>query len=176
VRRVSVVGNSGSGKSTLARNLAERLGVPCVELDGIFHQPNWQELPTDEFRAAVGERIAGDAWVVDGNYSAVRDLIWALADSVVFLDYPRSLVMRRVVSRTFRRAVKREELWNGNREPISNFFRWKPENSIIRWSWTHHDKASERYRAAMTDPHWTHLHFVRLTTPAETAQFLATVR
>ena len=57
MQRVSVVGNSGSGKTTLARQLAGRLGVAHVELDAIFHQPDWQELPAADFRAAVQEFV-----------------------------------------------------------------------------------------------------------------------
>lgn len=89
VLRVSVVGNSGSGKSTLGRALAARLGVPYVELDAIFHLPAWTELPRDEFRKQVGALAAGDAWVIDGNYLAVRDLVWARADTVVWIDLLR---------------------------------------------------------------------------------------
>lgn len=44
--------------------------------------------------------------------------------------------MRQVIYRTLRRAILREVLWNGNREPWRNLFRWDPEHSIIRWSWT----------------------------------------
>src|SRR6266571_7794353 len=81
VRRVSVVGSSGSGKSTLASELAARLHVPHVELDAIFHQPGWTPLPEEEFTAAVAAAVAADGWVVDGNYSAVRPLVWARADT-----------------------------------------------------------------------------------------------
>ena len=48
-----MVGNSGAGKSTLARALADALGVPHVELDGIYHQAGWQPLPVEEFRAKL---------------------------------------------------------------------------------------------------------------------------
>jgi adenylate kinase family enzyme len=92
VRRVSVVGNSGSGKTRLGRMLAERLGVPFVELDAIFHQAGWQPLPPEEFRARVEAAAAGDGWVIDGNYSTVRDLVWARADTVVWFDLPRLTV------------------------------------------------------------------------------------
>jgi adenylate kinase family enzyme len=173
VRRVSVVGNSGSGKSTLAVALAARLGVPCVELDAIFHQPGWTELPPEEFRARAAAAAAGDAWVVDGNYSAVRDLVWARADTVVWLDLPRAVVMRRVVSRTVVRVVRRQELWNGNREPWSNFLALDPQRSIIGWAWTQHAKYRDRYEAAMADPAWAHLRFVRLRSAADMRRFLA---
>ena len=158
-----MVGNSGSGKSTLAKALAARLAVPHIELDGIFHQPGWTPLPEEEFTRRVGEATAGDGWVIDGNYSVVRPLVWARADTVVWLDLPRGVVMRRIIWRTLRRAVSRAELWNGNREPWQNFFRRDPEASVIAWSWHRHATYRERYAAAALDPAWAHLRFIRIT-------------
>jgi adenylate kinase family enzyme len=172
MQRVSVVGNSGAGKSTLSRGLAARLGATHVELDAIFHQPGWTPLEVEEFRRRVGEAIAGQRWVVDGNHSAVRDLVWAQADVVVWLDLPRSIVMRRVLWRTVSRGLLRRMLWNGNRERLSNIFRLDPEQSIIVWAWTRHAVYRSRYEAAATDPAWGHLHFVRLRTPREVDAFL----
>ncbi len=134
MRRVSVVGTPGSGKSTFAASLALILGVDHVELDAIFHQPGWVALPKAEFRERVAAITAADRWVIDGNYSAVRDLVWRRADIVVWLDLPRGVVMRRIVARTLRRAIQRQELWNGNREPWRNFFLLDPNRSIIAWA------------------------------------------
>jgi adenylate kinase family enzyme len=172
VQRVSVVGNSGSGKSTVARELAAALGVPYLELDSVFHQPGWEPLPEDEFRRVVEAAAAGDSWVMDGNYSAVRPLVWARADTVVWLDLPKWIVMRRVVWRTLRRAVTRQELWNGNREPLRNFLTWAPEESIISWAWHNHGKYRDRYAAAAADPACGHLTFVRLTSRRAVSRFL----
>ena len=173
MQRVSVVGCPGSGKSTLGRRLALALGVPFVELDAIFHQPGWVELPRDEFRARVAEVVATDRWVIDGNYSsAQQDLAWARADTVVWLDLPRPLVMRRVITRTIRRAVTREQLWNGNREPLTNFYRLDPDQNIIRWAWVKHPVYATRYRAAIDDPANAHLSFVRLRSQADIDAFL----
>src|SRR6266487_678787 len=72
VQRISVVGNSGSGKTTLAGSLATALGVPRLELDSVFHQPGWQPLDSEEFRRTVSAFASGEAWVTDGNYSAVQ--------------------------------------------------------------------------------------------------------
>jgi len=173
VRRVSVVGNSGSGKSTLARELAACLGVPHIELDSVFHQPGWEPLPKDEFERLVAGRTNEDGWVVDGNYSAVRPIVWARADTVVWLDLPKRTVMRQVAWRTVRRAVTRQELWNGNREPLANFLSWVPEKSIISWAWHNHAKYRARYSAAAADPANAHLTFIRLTSRREIAGFLA---
>ena len=80
-----MVGNSGSGKSTVARALAASLDVPWIELDALFHLAGWQQLPPDEFVAAVDSRTSGEGWVVDGNYSDTLDLVWSRADAVVWL-------------------------------------------------------------------------------------------
>jgi adenylate kinase family enzyme len=163
VRRVAVIGNAGSGKSTVARALAARLGVPHVELDGIYHQPGWIPLAEDELVRRVGAAAAGDGWVIDGNYSAVRPLIWARADTVVWLDPPRRVVMRRLIWRTIRRVISRTELWNGNREPWQNLVRRDPQVSIIAWAWHQHAVYQQRYAAAARDPAWAHLRFSRVT-------------
>ena len=172
VQRVSVVGNSGSGKSTVARELAGILGVPHLELDGVFHQPDWVPLPEDEFRRVVGAATAGAGWVIDGNYSVVRPIVWARADTVVWLDLPRRTVMRQVVWRTLRRAVTRQELWNGNREPLRNFLTWEPEESVISWAWHNHATYRDRYAAAAADPANAHLTFIRLTSRGDITRFL----
>ena len=172
MRRVAVVGSPGSGKSTLARRRAARLGVAPVELDSIFHQPGWTALPADQFRAVVETAVASDGWVVDGNYSAVQDLVWAAADTVVWLDLPRSLVMRRVSVRTVRRVLTRERLWNGNREPWTNLYHPDPDRNIIRYAWVQHAVYAEQYAAEMEDPANAHLEFVRLRSPREVDEFL----
>jgi adenylate kinase family enzyme len=174
VRRVSIVGNSGSGKTSLARALAARLRVPHIELDAIFHQRGWTELPVDDFRERVDGATSGDGWVVDGNYSAVRDIIWRRADTVVWLDLPRRVVMPRIIRRSAVRAALRRELWNGNRERWRNLVSLNPQESVIAWSWQNHARQRARYAAAMADPQWQHVDFVALHTPREVKAFLAT--
>jgi adenylate kinase family enzyme len=178
VRRVSVVGNSGSGKTTFARDLAARVGVPAIELDAINHQPGWVELSIDEFRAEVDRLLPADGgWVVDGNYrSRVGELVRSRADTVVWLDYPRWFAMQRVVRRTLRRVVTREELWNGNREPWSNLFSWDSQRSIIAWTWTQHGAYRRQFEAELVDPASAHLTYVRLRSAAAARRWLGAVR
>jgi adenylate kinase family enzyme len=176
VRRVSVIGTSGSGKSTLGRELAGILGVPYLELDSIFHQPGWRPLPQPDFREAARAAAAGDGWVIDGNYSAVQSIVWERADTVIWLDLPRTTVMRRLVWRTFRRTASRQELWNGNRERWRNFFSLDPEQSVIAWAWARHAEYRARYGAASRGPASARLTFVRLTSPSAVRQFLTDAR
>jgi len=176
VRRVSVVGTSGAGKSTVARELAAIMGVPHIELDGINHQSGWEPLPTEEFRRVVAAAAAADGWVIDGNYLTVRPLVWARADTVVWLDLPRHTVMRQVTWRTLRRVAGRKELWNGNRETWGNFLSWNPEQSVISWAWHTHAEYRARHEAAASDPANAHLRFVRLSSRDEVSRFLDEAR
>jgi adenylate kinase family enzyme len=162
VQRISVVGNSGSGKTTLAAAIAAALAVPHLELDAVFHQPGWQPLAPELFRTRVAEFIAQEAWVTDGNYSAVRDLVWQRADTVIWIDLPRRMVMWQLARRTLRRMITREQLWNGNTESWRYLFCLDPDRSILVWAWTAHRKYVQRYTAAQQDPANQHLTFVQV--------------
>lgn len=167
-----VVGVPGSGKTTVGRRIAAALGAPFIELDALYHQPGWTELARDDFRERVTQGLEASSWVVDGNYSPVRDLVFERADGVVWLDLPRPLVMRRVIRRTLRRTVTRERLWNGNREPLTNLCRLDPERNIIRWAWMQHAGYVERYEQEMGEADHRGVRFVRLRTPEEVDHFL----
>lgn len=176
MKRVSVVGNAGSGKSRLAERIAGILGVPYVELDAVYHLPGWEPIDPAEFFARVTAVAATDVWVIDGNYRrvVVDGPVWQRADMVVWLDLPRRTVMRQVTARTVRRVIRREELWNGNREPLRNLWAWDPYKSIIRWAWTQHAKYQERYSSAMASPTLAHIDFVRLRSHNEVEAWLST--
>ncbi len=50
--------------------------------------------------------------------------------------------------------MTREELWNGNKEPLSNLWSLNPEKSIIAWTATRHRVYRRRYAEAEPDPRW----------------------
>ncbi len=134
--RIAVVGTSGAGKTTLARRIARQLAVPHLELDAINWQSGWHDLTRHdprEFVRRVTEAIEAEAWVADGNYGLVRDQVWRRATHLVWLDYPRPLVMARVVRRTLTRVILRTELWAGNRERWRSLLR---PSHPIRWAWS----------------------------------------
>jgi len=120
--KIAIVGTSGSGKTTLARQMSQRLAVPHIELDALHWEPNWTEATIDVFRSRVKTALSGDAWVVDGNYSKIRPLVWSRADTIVWLDYSFAIVMGQILQRTIRRVVLREECCNGNRETFQKSF------------------------------------------------------
>lgn len=160
----------------MARKLAAILDVPHLELDSVNHQPGWEPLPREEFQRVVGAKAAEDGWVIDGNYRSVQPLVWARADTVIWLDLPKRTVMRQILWRTLRRVATREELWNGNRERWQNFFSWDPEQSVISWAWHKHAQDRARYAQAAADPANSHLRFAQLTSRRDVDRFLADAR
>ena len=170
MQRVNVVGTSSSGKTTLARRLAERLGVPYVELDALHWEPNWTEAPNDVMRERVRAAISPDSWVIDGNYSAVRDLVWARADTVVWLDFSLRTILARYASRTARRIRTREELWSGNRERVRALL---GRDSLLWWILSTYGRRRREYPLLLAaHPHIT---AIRLRTPREATEWLASV-
>ena len=120
MQRIVIVGISGSGKTTVAARMARELGFPHIELDALHWEPDWTEAPPEVLRERVMKAAEGSNWVIDGNYGMVRDIVWGRADTVLWLDY-FSLVYWRVVFRTLRGIFTGKELWNGNRENLSDF-------------------------------------------------------
>jgi adenylate kinase family enzyme len=130
--RIVVIGTSGAGKTTLANKLAAKFDLPCIELDGPQWQPNWQALTETnpkEFVRRVSAATTAPAWVSDGNYAIVRDLIWNRATHLVWLDYSRPVIMRRAIKRSIVRAFDQTELWAGNKE---DWRRWLHASHPIR--------------------------------------------
>jgi adenylate kinase family enzyme len=173
-RRVIVIGTTSSGKSTLGQRLAERLGVPFVELDALNWEPNWVTAPLEVFQQRVREATAGDAWVVAGNYrTQTREITWPRAETVVFLDYPLWLILQRVVVRSWRRWRTKELLWGTNYESFWKHF--TSRDSLILWALRTHRRRKQQFQDVLSDPQWAHIRFVRLRSPEETERWLDAV-
>lgn len=174
--RIVITGTSGAGKTTLARAIAAQLALPHIELDAINWQAGWRDLvrhDPPEFIRRVTEAAAMKQWVADGNYGLVRDLLWRRATHLVWLDYDRPVVMRRVVVRSLSRAVTRTELWpgTGNRE------RWwflLQASHPIRWAWNTWRRRRTETEEWLARPEFAHLVVFRLRRPRE-ARGLLTV-
>jgi adenylate kinase family enzyme len=170
LRRVLVIGTSCSGKTTLARRLAERLQCPTVELDALHWAPDWVEVAAGEFRARAETAAAQERWVIDGNYSVVRDILWPRATAVVWLDYSFPRVFARALARTIRRCATGETLFSGNRERfVDAFFR---RESILLWVITTWKRNRTRYHRLREERNFPQLEWIRLRRPAEAEELL----
>jgi adenylate kinase family enzyme len=160
----------------VARGLSRRLGIRHIELDAIFWQANWTKLEQGEFEARVEEATRSGGWVVDGNYSErIRAIAWGAADTVIWLDLPRAVVIWQLVLRTARRIVSGGELWNGNRErSLRDQLSRDPAKSILLWSWRTYGPTKAEYELAMQRPEFARLRFVRLSSRRQIKRYLRT--
>lgn len=168
--RIVVVGTTGSGKTTLAAELAARLGVPHIEMDALHWDPNWTAASAPILRERASNALAGNAWVLDGNYPQVRDIAWGRADTIVWLDYPLGLILRRLVPRTATRVVRGTKLFNGNRESMRTAF---SRDSIVLWALGTFRQRRREYSELFAEPEYRHLRKIHLRSPAETEVWLA---
>jgi adenylate kinase family enzyme len=169
VTRFIVIGSAGCGKSTFARTLARRTGLPHIELDILKHRPDWTTVPDDVFRNQVAIITRDNNWIIDGNYEAVREVVWTRAEMVVWLDYSLAMVMLRLCYRTFRRLLTAEQFSNGNRENVRRVF---GPRSALFWTMRIHRRRRRQLELLLSESRYSHLLVVRLRSPAEGAAWL----
>ncbi len=167
--RIHVIGTGGAGKTFLAAQLAQALTVPHIELDSLFWRENWQKPETEVFQQVVREALSGEDWVTDGNYSAVREIVWGRAQVVVWLDYPLRFIFLRLLKRSLRRALRRELLWGTNRESFSKLF--FSRDSLLLYVLRTHKQKQALYEKLTQSPEYTEIEFVRLRSPRQTRQW-----
>ena len=174
LQRISVVGTSGSGKTTLARQLSQLLAIPHVELDALHWEPNWTEVPTAIFQDRVAKALSCNTWVVDGNYSPVRDIVWGRADTVVWLDYSLPVIMGRLLWRTLRRSITQEEVCNGNQETLQKAL--FSHDSILLWALQTYQERRREYPILFKQPEYAHLTLVHLCSPQAARDWLSRLK
>jgi adenylate kinase family enzyme len=130
MEKVLVIGSGGAGKTTVARDLAAVTGLPLVHLDRLYWHPGWVATPADQWQLVVQNIVARERWVIDGNYGGTMALRAAAADTVVFLDIPRTRCLARALKRGVAyRGRTRDDMPSGCPERIT----W----GFVRWIWTY---------------------------------------
>ena len=173
--RILVLGRTGSGKTTLARELAAALDVPHVELDALYFGRDLTTVPLPVLRERTAAAVAGERWVTDGNKSAVRDLVWPRADTVIWLDYPLVVSLWRLARRAWWRTsvIRQEASGDGGRRSIEAQL-WSAATGVATALRSHRGQR-RRYPELLSDPANRHLAVVRLRSTRATRRWLARV-
>ncbi|MCK6842352.1 AAA family ATPase [Enterobacter roggenkampii] len=175
--KINVIGTSGSGKSTLAKQIATALSIPCIEMDRLYWQANWQGTPDDEFQAKLAQALqASPDWVIDGNYNRTRPVKWRNVDVVVWVDYGFTRTLWQAVTRAMKRAWHKHELWpgTGNKESFRRAF--FSRESIIIWTIKTWRNNRTRYEADLQNPQYSHIRFVRITRREQVETLIASLK
>ncbi len=168
MERIVIVGTSGSGKSTLAKQVAARLNYPHIELDGLYWGPNWTKSP--QFLADVAREAERPSWIIDGNYSSARHIIWEHADTIIWLDYSIWVCYWRMLRRVVRRVFGQKTLWNGNQESFRNQFLSK--DSLFVWIYQTHGSRRKEYQQFRQAGSYPNLTWIQHRSPRATKQWL----
>ncbi|MGF7228456.1 MAG: AAA family ATPase [Candidatus Saccharibacteria bacterium] len=125
MQRISVIGCPGAGKTRFCRDLSAALELPLIHLDRLYHDTHFDYKDNkDAWRAAVQELVAGDTWIIDGNYKSTFDIRMPASDTIIFLDYPTYVSAWRAVKRRIKLHGKlRPDMPANWRESLGwNFF------------------------------------------------------
>ncbi|MET9559516.1 AAA family ATPase [Streptomyces tauricus] len=172
MERILVVGVTGAGKSTLARAVGERLDMPYYEMDALyFTGPGWAV--NDTLTEEVARLTSAPRWIVDSvGYPEVRDLLWDRADTILWLDYGKRVVIPRAFRRSVRRTVTRESIFGGNRETWAG---WLSREHPVWWAWSQHAVRRQEIERRTRDPRFAPLDTLRFSRPRDTAAWLTSV-
>lgn len=144
MQRVLVVGIPGGGKTTLAKTLAEKTGLPLIELDQVFWRPGWKVTPREEWRAKLTQMVAEPRWIMAGHYGNSLDVRLPRADTVIICDRNRITATRRAATRM---------LWSYGRvrSDMAAGCAERFEADFFRYIWSFNDRERPRLIQALAD-------------------------
>lgn len=128
MKKIVIIGSGGSGKSTLARQLGKKLKRKVYHLDALFWKPNWVGVPKEEQKKVQNDLVKEEEWIIDGNYGGTMEIRLNAADTIIFLDIPRTICVFRAFKRMLQyRNTTRPDMGEGCEERLSFEF--------IKWIW-----------------------------------------
>ncbi|HSG42875.1 MAG TPA: hypothetical protein VLA72_06955, partial [Anaerolineales bacterium] len=161
-----------SGKSTLAKQLADKFSYDFIELDALNWEPNWTPAPQEIFKESVDKATQAEKWVVAGNYTKVRPIIWSKAELVIWLDYSLLRILWQLTRRTFSRWWNHELLWGTNYENLWIHFKLWSDESLFHWLFKTYWRRKREYPMLLAMPEHQHLELIQFKYPRETSEWL----
>ena len=142
MKRFVIIGSGGAGKSTFAKRLHEMTGIEVIHLDKIYWKQNWTEPAKEEWRKIIETLVEGNEWIMDGNFGGTMEMRIAACDTVIFLDLPRLVCIRRLVGRIAKyRGTNRPDMAEGCHE--------KFDLKFLRWVWDYPRRTKPKVEALL---------------------------
>ena len=123
-----VIGSGGSGKSTFAGQVGPALGLEVTYLDRLFWKSGWVRVSPSGQEAIVSEIVSRTKWIIDGDHLRTQPTRFAAADTIVFLDFPRSVCLGRTVRRFF-------QYWGRSRTGMAEGCPERVNFTLLKWVW-----------------------------------------
>ncbi|QOD61124.1 AAA family ATPase [Polaribacter haliotis] len=164
-RKIIITGTTCTGKTTLGRKLAKELSIIQIDLDDLHFLPNWVEKEKEIFVKDVNKEIQKyDEWIVSGSYqSLLKDTVWQEANTIIWLDYPLNLIIRRYFIRTYRRVFLKEKCCGENYETLAKTF---SKESLFLWifkTYWHRKRRMKDWKSTL----FSHKKWIVLESPKE---------
>lgn len=170
LQRIHIIGTPGAGKTTLARRLSSLLDLNFIELDSLFWGPHWLPAQADVFRKRVSASVRDPRWVACGNHTSARDLVWARADTVIWLDYSTSLGFSRLMGRAADKINTNLRAWLARqRAPMFG------HDSLLLYAFRARQERKANFAALLAQREYAHLKVLRFRAPAEMEAWLKLV-
>ena len=168
MQKVIVIGCPGSGKSVFSAELAKIINLPLIHLDALYHRPDWPENELEKksaWREFLTHLVQDKKWIIDGNYKSTLDIRIIAADTIIFLDYSRSLSIWRAVKRFW-------QFRNKKRFDMPDTWKEKIDWEFLRLIWTYR-KEQRPVVLQMLDGNKNDKNIVILQNPHVTKKFLS---
>lgn len=150
--KIAIIGYSGSGKSTLARTLGEQYHIPVLHLDQVNFIDHWQTRPLQESLEIVSNFMAQPNWIIEGNYNEFYyDQRMLLADTIIFMNFPRRLCLPRVIKRfhTYKGNVRPDMSAHCEEKLDIEFMLWVLYHGRIKRRRDAYEKLCTQYKEKM---------------------------
>ncbi|MFP7254831.1 DNA topology modulation protein [Terribacillus goriensis] len=168
MNRIALIGSGGSGKSTLAMAIGKVLGIEVWHLDAILWQPNWVLTPREVQKQIQALLIEKKSWIIDGNYQGTLDIRLNAADTIIFLDMPRTLCLYRVLKR-------RLMYHNRSRPDMQKDCKEKIDWQFLKWIWDFPSQKRPQMQQKLADLTMDK-RIITLKSPQEVKRFLADLK
>jgi len=99
MKKIVIIGSPGTGKTTLAKDLGSLLKIKVFHLDRLFWQSGWKRKTRDTRIDILQNLVQERQWIIEGTYLNSSETRFEAADTIIFLDIPALVCLRRIIKR-----------------------------------------------------------------------------